>query len=157
MNTLIVYATSHGCTEQCAEKVRSGLDGDVTLVNLKKHSKIDPAPFETVIVGGSIHAGRIQGRVKTFCRKNEEVLLKRKLGLFICHMEEKEAQKEFDASFPEALRNHATARGLFGGEFDFEKMNFLSRVIVKKVAGMTESVRKVSDDVIEKFIQDIKK
>ncbi|NQT27817.1 flavodoxin [candidate division KSB1 bacterium] len=156
MKTLIVYATSHGCTEQCAEKVRTGLNGEVEFVNLKHNPKIDPASYDTVIVGGSIHAGRIQGRVKKFCTAHENVLLTNKLGLFICCMEEERAQEEFDNNYSDTLRDHATAKGIFGGAFDFEKMNFIAKAIVKKVGGVTESVNKISVESIDKFIKEIK-
>lgn len=156
MKTLIVYATTHGCTEKCAQKVRDGLSGDIDMVNLKQNARVDPAAYDTVIIGGSIHAGRIQGRVKKFYTANQEVLLTKKLGLFICHMEEDNAQKELDDNYPEALRNHATAKGLFGGTFDFEKMNFVAKAIVKKVGNVTESVNNVNESAIKQFITDIK-
>ena len=156
MKTLIVYATTHGCTEKCAQKVRDGLSGDIDMVNLKQNARVDPAAYDTVIIGGSIHAGRIQGRVKKFCTANQEVVLTKNLGLFICHMEEDNAQKELDDNYPEALRNHATAKGLFGGTFDFEKMNFVAKAIVKKVGNVTESVNNVNESAIKQFITDIK-
>ncbi len=126
------------------------------LVNLKKDKKVDPANYDTVLIGGSIHAGRIQGGIKKFCAAHEKTLLQKKLGLFLCCMDDKTPQQEFDANFPEALRNHATATGIFGGEFDFNKMNFISKAIVKKVSGVTESVFKVSEGAIQKFLEDLK-
>lgn len=156
MKTLIVYQSSHGCTEKCAEKVKSGLTGEIEVVNLKKNSRVDIAPYDTVIVGGSIHAGRIQGKVKGFCSRNQEALLTKKLGLYICCMEEERDQEEFDANYPEVLRNHATAKGIFGGEFDFDRMGFIAKAIVKKVAGTTESVSKIREDAIKKFVEEIR-
>jgi len=94
--------------------------------------------------------------VKKYCAVNQEVLLVKKLGLFICHMEEDNAQKEFDDNYPEALRNHATAKGLFGGAFDFDKMNFVAKAIVKKVGNVTESVNNINESAIAQFIAEIK-
>lgn len=155
MKTLIVFATTHGCTEQCALKVCGGLKNEAEPVNLKQNSKIDPAAFDAVIIGGSIHAGRIQKRVKKFCDANQNVLLTKKLGLFLCCMDKDLAQKQFDSNFPETLRKHATAKGIFGGKFDFEKMNFMAKAIVKKAAGVTESVSTISDEAMGQFIKDM--
>jgi menaquinone-dependent protoporphyrinogen oxidase len=156
MKTLIVYQTMHGCTEKCVGKLKVGLSDEVDAVNLKQNKKVDPQNYDTVIIGGSIHAGRIQGGIKKFCAAHEETLLTKKLGLFICCMEEEGAQKEFAANFSETLHNHAAAKGIFGGEFDFARMNFVAKAIVKKVSGVTESVSKISEDAIQKFLKDLK-
>lgn len=158
MNVIIVYATQHGCTEQCAEKIRSGLDGDVMLVNLKKQHEISVEDFDTVIIGGSIHAGNIQGRVKKFCNKTLDKLLKKRIGLFICCMEEGDkAEEQFNNGFPKLLIDHAIAKSILGGAFNFEKMNAVERFIIKKIAKTDQSVNKVSDEKIKQFIYDIKK
>ena len=152
MATLIVYMTRHGCTEKTARLLEGHLEDDTTAVNLKKNKNPDLSAYETIIVGGSIHAGRIQREITKFCEKNRETLLAKRLGLFICHMQEGEtAQKEFEDVYLEELRNHASAAGLFGGEFDFSRMNFLERGIVKKIAKIEESVSNIRADAIEEF------
>jgi menaquinone-dependent protoporphyrinogen oxidase len=152
MSTLIVYVTTHGCTEKAAQMLEELLDDDVSLVNLKRNSRPDLSSFNTIIIGGSIHAGQIQRRVKRFCQDHLDTLKQKRLGLFLCCMEEGDtAQKQFDEAFPAELRTHAAATGLFGGEFDFDKMNFFYRAIVKKVAGITESVSKIKKDNIHQF------
>jgi menaquinone-dependent protoporphyrinogen oxidase len=152
MSTLIVYVTTHGCTEKAAQMLEEQLNDDVTLVNLKKSSRPDLSAFDTIIIGGSIHAGRIQGRVKRFCQDHLDTLKQKRLGLFLCCMEEGDtAQKQFDEAFPAELRTHAAAAGLFGGEFDFDKMNFIQRAIIKKIAGTSENVSKIKKDNIHQF------
>ena len=64
MATLIVYRSKHGCTESCAEKLTEKTKDDTTLVNLKEKRGFDLADYDTVLVGGSIHVGRIQGVVR---------------------------------------------------------------------------------------------
>jgi menaquinone-dependent protoporphyrinogen oxidase len=152
MSTLIVYVTSHGCTEKAAQMLAEQLKDEVNLVNLKKSSRPDLSAFDTIIIGGSIHAGRIQGRVKRFCQDHLDTLKQKRLGLFLCCMEEGDtAQKQFDEAFPAELRTHAAAAGLFGGEFDFDKMNFIQRAIIKKIAGTSENVSKIKKDNIHQF------
>ena len=94
----------------------------------------------------------MQKGIKKFCQKNFNMLLKKRLGLFLCCMEEGEtAQKQFDEAYSEELRNHVAAAGLFGGEFDFNKMNFFERAIVKKVANISENVSKLKEETIHQF------
>jgi menaquinone-dependent protoporphyrinogen oxidase len=152
MSTLIFYATRHGCTEKAAEILKSKLDDDVTIINLKKNKKPDLSVFDTIIIGGSIHAGQMQGNLKKFCLKNLDSLMKKPLGLFLCCMEEGEkAQQQFDEAYPQELRNHASATGLFGGAFDFDRMNFFERAIVKKVAKIDTSVSNIKEENIQLF------
>jgi menaquinone-dependent protoporphyrinogen oxidase len=158
MESLIVYATKHGCTKKAAEELADALGEPVTLVNLKEDEVPDLSSFDAVMVGGSIHAGQIQGRVRKFCKKNLETLLQKRLGLFICCMYEgKKARDELDDAFPQELRDHAVAHGLFGGILDFEKMGVFARTVVRKVAGVEESSDKLDHDTIRKFAAEMKK
>ena len=87
MKTLITYCTTHGCTEKTATELKQFFGGEVLLVNLKKEPVPDLSSFDRIIVGGSIHAGQIQKKVKDFCTQNIDVLKNKELGLFICCME----------------------------------------------------------------------
>ncbi|MCD6205455.1 MAG: flavodoxin domain-containing protein [Candidatus Marinimicrobia bacterium] len=158
MKTLILYASKHGCAKKAAEKIAEALGNDTDVNNVRNISRIDIDDYDKVIIGGSIHAGRIQGQIKSFTRKNMNQLLEKTLGLFICHMEadKDKAMKELSDNFPEPLMKHATAKGLFGGEFDFDKMNFLEKFIIKKIANVNESVSSINEDNIENFISVMK-
>lgn len=152
MKTLITYASSHGCTEKISEQMKSHLGGDVVLVNLKKDSLPALNEFNRVIIGGSIHAGQIQKRVKEFCQDHLEDLQHKELGLFICCMEEgATAMKQLSDAYPESLLQNAKATACFGGAFDFGRMNFLEKMIVKKVARVKQSTSKVDFEAVRQF------
>lgn len=152
MKTLIAYSTTHGCTEKTAIELKNFLCGDVALVNLKTEPKPDLNTFDRIIVGGSIHAGQIQKRVKDFCNKNLDEIKLKEIGLFICCMEEGEtAQKQLLNAFPEELHKNAKATAYLGGEFNFNKMNFFEKLIVKKVAHIENSTSKIDNEAIRKF------
>jgi menaquinone-dependent protoporphyrinogen oxidase len=153
MKTLIVYATHHGCTEECANRLRQGLGGEADLVRLRGGYSGDLHAYERVLVGGSIHIGKVQGAVKRFCKEHLDLLLAKQLGLFLCCMAEgADAQKEFDDAFPEVLRRHARASGMFGGAFRFEKMNMLQRAMIRKISGLDKSVDKIRQEAIDEFV-----
>jgi len=154
MRTAIVFASKHGTTEKVAGQIRKGLGEEkAQLFNLKTDKNFDITQFDQVIVGGSIHAGQIQKRVKDFCEQYTADLLKKRLGLFLCCMEENEAKNQFNRVYPEILRSHALSNQILGGEFLFEKMNFFEKAVVKKVSGVRESVTNIRQEKIETFIQ----
>lgn len=154
MKTLIVYASFHGTTEKVAQMIASKL-GDATLLNLKKSGPIDLTGYQQVLIGGSIHAGRIQRVITEFCQRNLIQLLKIRLGLFICAMNEPAYEREFELAFPELLRNHAISKKVMGGEFVFERMNFIEKLLIRKIAGVSQSVSKIDEEAINQFVNDL--
>jgi len=152
MKTLIIYESLHGSSEKCATRLKELIGGEIQLARLSENDKISLNPFENVIIGGSIHMGVIQSRVQNFVMKHQNLLLEKQLGLFLCCMEEGEtARQQFAKAYPAGLRDHAVASGLFGGEFNFKKMNFFERKITKKITGVKNSVSKIDDNEIVKF------
>ena len=154
MKTLIIYASKHGCTEKCSRLLMDKLNGEVKIVDIKKERVPELALFDNIIIGGSVYIGKIQKEVKQFCLKNISVLKKKKLGFFICCMSENDiAEKEIDTSFPEELLTNAVARGYFGGEFIFKKMNVFERFIIKKISKTDKDSSTISKENINKFAQ----
>lgn len=150
--TLIAYATKHGSSGECARALAVKMTSETEIFNLKDKKQIDLKDYDRVIIGGSIYAGRIQKEVTDFCSKNENELQGKKIGFFICGMSEGEvAEKQIAASFPAALLSRSIAKENFGGKFDFSKMNFMEKVIVKKVAKVDSDSSSISEDAIEKF------
>jgi len=155
MKTLIVYATNHGTSEQIAKLIAEKAANETDLVNLKKEKKIDLHSYEQIIIGGSIHAGTIQKPLRRFIEGSMSQLLQKRIGLFLSCMHEQKAQKQFEMVFPEILRTHAQSKQLTGGEFRFDKMNFIERAIVKKVAGISESISNINFDAIERLVEEM--
>lgn len=152
MATVILYASKHGCTQTCAQKIAEQATGDVDVLPIKgvKGSLLEK--YDTVVLGGSIHAGRIMGAVKRFTKKNSPVLLSKKLGLFICCMEEGEkAGEQLRNAFPPELLQHAAISDFLGGAFHFERMDPITRKIIKKMSGVEENVDKIDEQKIAAF------
>ena len=155
METAIIYATSHGTTEKVAQKIKMEIGDDSTLFNLKTNPSIDLSQFDAVIIGGSIHAGNIQRKVKDYCSSNLVDLLQKKVGLFICGMNEPQLEVEFKNAYPELLRKHAVTTKCVGGEFLFEKMNFFERFIVRKISGVSQSVSKIDEAKVHEIVREM--
>jgi len=152
METAIIYATKHGCTDKCAHTLANELNNNAALINLDVSTDVNLDEYNTVIIGGSIHAGSMNRKIKKFIDKNMDMLQSKKTGLFICCMEEgKKAQEQFKNAFPDTLRDNAIAHGYFGGEFNFDKMNFFEKAIIKKIAKIDQNVSKINDKNIKDF------
>ncbi len=151
MKTLILYASTHGASAAAASFLTERL-GACDVVDLKADGAPDMAPYDAVILGGSIRLGRMQSEVRRLADTRQPELCAKRLGLFICCMNDGEtAQKQFENAFPESLRVAAFATGLFGGILDFSKMSALERTLVKKIAGVSESVSLLDKNEMERF------
>jgi menaquinone-dependent protoporphyrinogen oxidase len=152
MKTLIVYATSHSCTEKITFQMKDYLGGDVTVVNLRKQHVTQLKDYTRVIIGGSVKSGQVQKRVKDFCTTWESELLQKEIGLFICSMETGEiARKQIEEAYPFVLRDVAKVTACFGRTFDFKRMNFLERMIAGKVPHIRKSSSKIDFEAVRKF------
>jgi menaquinone-dependent protoporphyrinogen oxidase len=158
-NAVVIYMSRHGTVAKVAGMIKDSCKSEpVTLINLKAITHPDVSKCDLIIIGGSIHVGKIQKQLKRFCSKNEELLLTKKLGLFICCMfTGNEAQQEFENAYSEKLRNHAIAKALMGYEILFEKMDIVERTVMKKLTGESQDVHKIDIKSFNKFIVDLRK
>lgn len=156
MKTAIFYSSSHGTTEKVALAIKNALGENTEVFNLKKLNRVDVSLYDQIVIGGSIHAGNIQKNVKDFCRTNLMQLLDKRVALFICGMNEPELKMELNNAYPELLRKHALVSVAVGGEFLFDKMNFVERLIIRKISGFKETVSSIKWDEVEYLISRIK-
>lgn len=151
MKTLIVFSTKYGCTQKCADILKSYLQGEVH-ISLAKDIKGDLRKFDNVIVGGSVYMGKIQKEVVHFCNKNKKLLLNRRLFLFACCYTPKDTEGFFETLFPKGILNYAIYTTNVGGEMQYDKMNFLYRKIfesLKKIDGFNQGFKEPSIDLEE--------
>jgi menaquinone-dependent protoporphyrinogen oxidase len=156
MKTLIAFGTRYGCTEKCSKKLAEMLSDNVETVNLKKNLKIDLEEYDTVIIGGSIVIGKINGEVKKFCNNNLSDLLKKRIGLFICAGDADKTEEYLKNNFSAELVNHASVTSYFGYGVNFEKLNFALRAMMRKNYKTDKSFTKILEDNISKFASEIK-
>ncbi|MDW7667943.1 MAG: flavodoxin domain-containing protein [Bacillota bacterium] len=154
MKTLIAYATKRGFTKKCAELLSEKLEGTVEIADIKKSKNMDISSYENIIIGGSVYIGKIRKEVPDFYDRNMDKLLNKNIGLFICGLAEGEVvKKELEACFPDKLSERALVIDIFGGEYNFDKMNFIEKTVIKKIANTTENQEVLHLDRIEKFAE----
>ncbi len=152
-NTLIIFASNHGTVEKCARELFRLIDGKVDICNLSRRETLpDLTHYDSVIVGGSIHSGKIQAEIATFCEENRNELAAKRLGLFInCIYTGEKAQRQLDEAFPEELRRNAVVCDYFGGEADELKLNFWERIVTTQMIEEEDLVVTLSNERIKRF------
>lgn len=152
-NSLIIYASDHGTVEKCAKELFLQMSGKVDLCNLyNREVTPDLSTYDTVIIGGSIHSGKIQDVISEFCEVNISQLIQKNIGLFInCIYSGEKALKQLDDAFPVSLNKIAVARDYFGGEIDELKLNYLERMITRQMIEEENLVVKLSKEKIDMF------
>ena len=148
MNKVIVYASKYGTTQECATKL-SELMEDVNLLDVEKN-KVDLSLYETVILGSSIYAGQIRPKMREFIEENLTELSEKNLGIFVCGANEEEIDNAVENNFGE-LASKAKSIGHFGYKYDFDKMKFFEKLIIKKIAKVKASEKNIYQEKIKKF------
>ena len=133
MKTLIVFATRHGTTAACARLLADRLGADVADLRAAR-PRLEP--YDVVLVGGPIYAGRIHPRVRRFCERSRDALLARRVGLFICCLYTGEqARLQLGDAFPPWLSSHAFASRPLGGIVRQAALGALERYMFRKLTG----------------------
>ena len=152
MSCVILYSSKYGGTLLCAEKLAEYMNIDSTLINLDKNSNPDLSKYQSVVIGASVYRGAIRKSVKKYSKNNMSILETKKIGLFIsCLAEGEEANLYFENTFDDQILSKVIARGVFGPVVNYEKMNFLEKIILKKITGQKKSFSKINDEQIKKF------
>lgn len=157
MKGILIYLSKHGTTEKVAQQMQKLLGNEFLLLNLKRTKLPELSQYDTIVIGGSIHAGSIQKEVRLFCKNNLTLLLQKRIGLFLsCMYEDELAKQQFNVAFPPSLIEHAKATAITGGEFLFSEMSWIEKVIVRKIVGVKENQSKIDSEAITSFVTRLK-
>jgi len=157
MKGIIIYATKYGCTEKAVKLLQSKISGEIKTVNVAKEKAPDLSLFDTVILGGPIYVGKMHGALSAYMQQNHEVLNRKRLALFVCAGEQDPAlmEKQLASAFPEELYNRAIAREVFGGELYWDKLDLMTKLILRVVKGIKEGYARLSEVKIDKFARGV--
>ncbi|MBT3272064.1 MAG: flavodoxin [Spirochaetales bacterium] len=152
MNALIAYRSKYGAAALCAQKLNEKLGGKCGIVDLKDEKNPSLVEYDTVIIGGSIYAGRMQGTVSRFVEKNKAALKVKTVGLYItCLYQDDKAREELEANFPIWLTAHAAVSEWFGGIAKLGGMSKTDRFIFTRMAKVVDDIDSISEERIDKF------
>jgi menaquinone-dependent protoporphyrinogen oxidase len=139
VRVLVAYGTKYGATAEIAEKVgqvlnESGLQVDV----LPAEHVTDLTPYQAVVLGSAVYAGRWRKEPATLLQTNEQALAERPVWLFSSGPtgEGDAAELMKGWHFPEALqpiagRIEPRDIALFHGAIDMQKLGLAEKLVVK--------------------------
>lgn len=154
MKTAIVYSSKHGTTEKVAKLIAEKLNKnwDVTLISLNKDMLDNLSEFDYLILGTSCYVGRPMRKMVKFCKKHQNTLEQKVIGLYICGMEKKEkAKRQLEKSYPPQLHQSAKAEGFMGGEFLLENLKGFEPYVMKAMK-ITTPVHNINVQAIDEFV-----
>ncbi|MFF2346296.1 flavodoxin domain-containing protein [Pseudarthrobacter sp. NPDC058119] len=136
---LIPYGTTEGQTARISEYISDVLQAhghQATTLDLKHAAHDLPEGYDGVIVGASVHAGKHEGFVADFVRRNVDALEHVPAALFSvslsAHADSEEAQRRV-AEFEDSTGWHPASVALFGGALLYTQYGFLKRMMMKKI------------------------
>ncbi|MGL5616436.1 MAG: flavodoxin domain-containing protein [Sarcina sp.] len=154
MKTAIIYGSKSGTTEKCALKLKEKL-GEVDLINILEE-KVNLQNYDNLIIGSPIRMGALMKPIKNLLVEETEMLLSKKLGIFLCNGFVEKTEEFIKANISEDLVNHATVIMSFGGELDVDKLKGFDKFVTKIVSKNTDIKPKILEENIEKFVANFK-
>ena len=161
MKTAIIYGTTYGTTHKVAKILSNGIKGESVRIPINKAKPACLQKYDFIIIGGSIHRGRIQSEIKQYTSRNLKTLLGKNLGLFILTNNDKDIEKYFRDSFTKGLVESARITGNFGNEIHPEKGNLITKKImineIENYLKTDEELPSLKFDKIQDFMNEINK
>lgn len=133
MKTGVLFASSYGYAKEMADQITSGLEGDVQCVNLNVKQTLDLGDVDTIVLGSSIYVGQIHKSMKEFIKVNHDLLLEKRLVIYLCCAFEHEFENHLKNNFPVELLEHASMIQNLGGAIDKSKLNFGHKMMVSMI------------------------
>lgn len=155
MENILVYSSKYGFTKEVSEYIKASVNEGISIfdVNNFDQSKIKEA--KKIIFASSVYTGQMNKHIKELIKENKVEILNKKIVFLIVGGNEKEIKTVLSENVDEdILRNNPLL--IYGGySYNFEKLNFVYRYIVKKVAKISESKRDFREDNIKYMINEL--
>ena len=156
MRTLVVYASRYGCTADCAHYLKAHLPGDVTVLDVEAvNPPLDLWSFDTLAIGGSVYVGKVSKKLRAFCETNLDLLLQKRVGIFLCCAQTDQADAFLASNFPTALVSHAATSKVLGSEARLDKMRTMDKLIIKAVTKGDFSSFQISSETLDAFVREL--
>lgn len=145
---LVAYGTRAGSTAGVAERVAEVLNRNGFAAQAIEAKKVgDTAPYDAVVLGSSVRAGKLKPEVLKFLDKNKADLNSKPFAAFVVCLamtgtDEKSRATASGYLDPVRLRAKPLSEGLFAGAYDPSKLGFAERTIMKMIKATPGDHRK---------------
>jgi len=120
---------------------------------LEDNSKPSLEKYNIIVLGGPIYAGKLLASVQKYISENAPLLLTKPLAIFTCGMNAPDYDLQLANAFPENLKKHSFFKGTLGGEYDFDKLNWFERFLVKSISGVKISSKHYKIEEIDRLVK----
>lgn len=151
MKTLVVFNGRKGATREMAERIATTLGEETVVIDLKKQKAPSPEGYDAVILGGSIMAGQVPRKLRAYAEQHGAGLARRRLGLFICSLQEERAEELIAANYGHDLVAAATATAWLGGRLIMSEHGPLVRGMLRKIMETDGDVVRLRYDEADRF------
>ncbi|MDX6451278.1 MAG: menaquinone-dependent protoporphyrinogen oxidase [Gaiellaceae bacterium] len=128
--TLVAYASKHGSTEEVARAIGARLRDGGQDVDIRDAAIVtDVAPYDVVVLGGSLYMGRWHADARVFLRHHRAALEERLLAVFalgsrtLDEHDVADSRRQLDNAL-ERLDIHPNLVTMFGGVIEPAKLRF---------------------------------
>lgn len=143
MNTLIIYASTYGYTEEMVNKMVNESNYQFDSINILKNKNIDITKYENIIIGSCIYVGQINKELKKFLSNNHDELMHKNIGLFLACAFEEQFKTHLANNFTSDMIDHSMIQVNLGGKLQKDKMNFAHKVLVNMIEKTEEGKKPV--------------
>lgn len=150
MSVLIAYTSKMGTTKECACKLANLFQCETKVVNLEAESHFNISDYDKVIIGSPVYMGRVSAKVLQFCKNNIEILLEKKIGIYVCCLGMLGKGKKYMEQFPETLQKIAVVKEDFGGRIDMETVSENEKKMLLMI-GLKKDICNIEDDKLQSF------
>jgi menaquinone-dependent protoporphyrinogen oxidase len=153
MKSLIVYESRYGTVKKAVDHIAGKLTEKPDMMTAGKAAKACLDDYDKIMIGGPVMMGKMNKAVTAFIRTKMDVLMTKKIVLFIAGSEtDKDGlAKEINDAFPKQLRDRAMYTTHIGYGFNLENMNFIVRMMIRKAANIESSVMNLNYDELDKI------
>ncbi len=132
---LVVAASRHGSTAEIASALARALDeydAGLAAVGMPVEQRPDPAPFDAVVLGSAVYAGRWLEHAREYATAHTDVLRRRPVWLFSSGPIGEPPFPQDEPSDVAPLMHLIAARGhvVFPGHLDTSRLSFEERSMV---------------------------
>ncbi len=160
MKLAILYASRYGSTRRAAETIavrcrEAGMDAsDVLTEEITRSTPVPEA--DTLLVGAPVYGGKIPREVSRFLDAHLERLTQERVGLFLSSLYAgTRAETQLADNVPSRLITHSFGCYYVGGRIDFDSLSWWDRFIMKRIAGVEQSVDTTNADELERIVTDV--